>query len=169
MMFCVFSEGTRVHDWSRVLRRRTELFWIRTRGKLQRLPRTANMEDENPSTPVTDGEHWSDDTERSTESGPAYAGYELLLGEDEDEAGEQDGEAEQEGPEQPGAALETIEATITTANSGGWAGQEKGQEEVGIRRNYGKRTAFSCSDVYKLVSAGGAARLNETKFAPKLR
>ncbi|CAN0188864.1 unnamed protein product, partial [Ascophyllum nodosum] len=59
-----------------------------------------------------------------------YAGYELLLGEDEDEAGEQDGEAEQEGPEQPGAALETIEATITTANSGGWAGQEKGQEEV---------------------------------------
>lgn len=86
------------------------------------------METHNLGSPVTDGEQWSDDTERSSDSGtsPQHFGYAPLgqyqaLGteeeeEEENEEGEEQGEEKQGG--QDASAGEVAEAWRGVADDG---------------------------------------------------
>lgn len=87
------------------------------------------MED-NPATPVTDGEHWSDEAEW-TESGDSHAGYQILTGDDgDDDAEVENGEEEQEQPEPRRTDVESVEAWRATGEIDNSAGREQRQQDV---------------------------------------
>lgn len=87
------------------------------------------MED-NPTTPVTDEEHWSDDAEW-TESGDSHAGYQILTGDDEeDDAEVENGEEEEEELEPRRPDVESVEAWRATVEIGGSVERQQSQQDV---------------------------------------